>query len=285
MPVEHLDRDASPADIAAVIARDGCAVVDELADPAALEALRAEIEPFVDATPYGPDDFSGTQTRRTGGLIGRAPSSRAFVMHPTVTGTVDQVLGHATNWQLHLTQIIAIGPGGEAQAVHRDQWAFDFFPFPAGYEVQCNTIWAMTDFTEHNGATRVVVGSHTDEDRKQFTFDHTEPAEMRRGSVLFYTGALYHGGGPNRSDVVRWGLNITYNVAWLRQEENQYLSTPLEVARELDEDLLRVMGYARGAYALGYIDDLRDPIEAVLGSATAAAAGFGDDGPPAIPED
>ena len=87
------------------------------------------------------------------------------------------------------------------------------------------------------------MGSHTDEDRKQFSFDDTEPAEMREGSVLFYTGALYHGGGPNQSDEVRWGLNITYNVAWLRQEENQYLTIPREVAREFDEDLQRLVGY------------------------------------------
>jgi ectoine hydroxylase-related dioxygenase (phytanoyl-CoA dioxygenase family) len=86
---------------------------------------------------------------------------------------------------------------------------------------------------------------------------------MEAGSVLFYTGSLYHGGGANRSPALRLGLNVTYAVAWLRQEENQYLSVPLEVARELPESLLRLMGYARGAYALGYVDDLRDPIEVV----------------------
>jgi ectoine hydroxylase-related dioxygenase (phytanoyl-CoA dioxygenase family) len=86
---------------------------------------------------------------------------------------------------------------------------------------------------------------------------------MGRGSVLFYSGSVYHGGGANRSEETRLGLNITYNVAWLRQEENQYLSCPREVAETLPTDLLRLMGYDRGAYALGYIDDLRDPIEAV----------------------
>ncbi len=165
--------------------------------------------------------------------------------------------------QLHLTQVIAIGPGETAQAIHRDQWAFDFFPFPKGYEVQCNTLWAMTDFREANGATRVIPGSHRYDDRLKFTTEDTIPAEMEKGSVLFYTGSLYHGGGPNQSDAVRTGINITYDVAWLRQEENQYLSCPLEVARELDDDLLRLMGYSRGAYALGYVDDIRDPLSVV----------------------
>jgi ectoine hydroxylase-related dioxygenase (phytanoyl-CoA dioxygenase family) len=192
-----------------------------------------------------------------------------------VRGTVGAVLGHATSFQLHLTQVIAIGPGEPMQRIHRDQWAFDFFPFPRGYEVQCNTIWALTDFTAANGATRVLPGSHRLDDGLDFREEDTEPAEMPAGSVLFYTGSLYHGGGANRSADVRAGINITYAVSWLRQEENQYLSCPPEIARELPDDLLRLMGYARGAYALGYVDDLRDPLEALKGHAV-ASDGLGD---------
>ena len=121
----------------------------------------------------------------------------------------------------------------------------------------------MTDFTAENGATRVIPGSNRFDDKLRFTESDTEPAEMTKGSVLFYTGAIYHGGGANRSKEIRTGINITYNVSWLRQEENQYLSVPLEIARTLPVDLLRLMGYRLGAYALGYVDDTRDPIEVV----------------------
>jgi ectoine hydroxylase-related dioxygenase (phytanoyl-CoA dioxygenase family) len=127
------------------------------------------------------------------------------------------------------------------------------------------------------------VGSNLAEDRLSFGPDDTEPATMARGSALFYSGSVYHGGGANHSDATRIGLNITYNVAWLRQEENQYLSVPREVAETLPIDLLRLMGYDRGAYALGYIDDLRDPIEAVrpgIGS-----TGFGASTEPVGPHD
>jgi ectoine hydroxylase-related dioxygenase (phytanoyl-CoA dioxygenase family) len=109
----------------------------------------------------------------------------------------------------------------------------------------------------------VVPGSNKAEDATVYDASDTVPAEMERGSVLFYSGSVYHGGGENRTGATRIGVNITYNVAWLRQEENQYISVPKEVAETLPVELLRVMGYARGAYALGYIDDLRDPIEAV----------------------
>lgn len=263
MPIVHLTNDAGPDEVAAVVGRDGAVIVDAVAPEALLQRIEAELGPYLEATPTGPDDFSGDHTRRTGSLIARSPSCRELVMDPLALGTARTFLGHATNIQLHLTQAIAIGPGETPQPIHRDQWAFDFFPFPAGYEVQCNTIWALTDFTEENGATRVVVGSNLKEDRLAFGPDDTEPATMARGSALFYSGSVYHGGGANHSDAFRIGLNITYNVAWLRQEENQYLSVPREVAETLPTDLLRLMGYDRGAYALGYIDDLRDPIEAV----------------------
>ncbi|MBW2392773.1 MAG: phytanoyl-CoA dioxygenase family protein [Deltaproteobacteria bacterium] len=263
MPVEHLKSEDGPGRIAEILERDGCVVVDGIASPGELARFREEMKPFLEATPVGLDGFTGRFTRRTGALIARSEQARDWVQHPVVLGAVDKVLGHVTNYQLHLTQVIAIGPGEKAQDVHRDQWAFDFFPFPNGYEVQCNTIWALTDFTEENGATRVIPGSHRHDDKLRYTFEDTEPAEMEAGSVLFYTGSVYHGGGPNRSDAVRMGVNITYVVGFLRQEENQYLTVPREIAATLPKDLLRLMGYARGAYALGYIDDTRDPIAAV----------------------
>jgi len=274
MSVQHLPPDSPPERIAEVIAEDGCAIVDRLAAGEPMDRAEAELSPWIERTAPGRDDFAGPNTRRTGALVARSPAARELLTHPTALGAVGRVLGHATNFQVHLTQVIAIGPGESAQAVHRDQWAFDFFPFPKGYEVQCNTIWALTDFTEENGATRVVPGSHRYDDKLRLGLADTEPAEMERGSVLFYTGSLYHGGGANRSDAVRCGINLTYALAWLRQEENQYLSVPRELARDLPEPLLRLLGYARGAYALGYIDDLRDPIEALRPDL--AREGFGE---------
>jgi ectoine hydroxylase-related dioxygenase (phytanoyl-CoA dioxygenase family) len=274
MPIPRLPGNAAPDAVADALGREGCAVVERLVPQALLDRARAELKPFLDATPVGPDDFSGRNTRRTGGLIARSETCRDIVTNPLVLGTVKNVLKDATTFQLHLTQVIAVGPGAESQMIHRDQWAFDFFPFPTGYEVQCNTIWAMTDFTEENGATRLIPGSHRLEGRREFTQADTVPAEMPAGSVLFYTGSLYHGAGANRSNETRYGLNITYAVSWLRQEENQYLSVPADVARGLPDPLLRLMGYARGAYALGYVDDMRDPLDVLKGRAS--GVGLGD---------
>lgn len=265
MAIPRFAATANADDVATALRAEGCAVVERLVPTDLFDRARGELLPFLEATPFGPDTFTGRRTRRTGGLIARSATCRELVMHPLVLGTVGTVLQHATTFQLHLTQVIAIGPGEPGQPIHRDQWAFDFFPFPSGYEVQCNTIWAMTDFTAANGATRLVPGSNRLADRLEFTHEQCEAAEMPAGSVLFYTGALYHGGGANTSDTTRFGVNITYAVSWLRQEENQYLAVPADIARTLPEPLLRVMGYARGAYALGYVDDMRDPLDVLLG--------------------
>ena len=106
------------------------------------------------------------------------------------------------------------------------------------------------------------------------TVDETIAAEMPKGSVLLYLGSLYHGGGPNRSATARRGVNVGYTLSWLRQEENQYLACPPDVARELPEALVKLAGYQRGAYALGYYGDLRDPLEALHGDSDTAAPSF-----------
>jgi ectoine hydroxylase-related dioxygenase (phytanoyl-CoA dioxygenase family) len=122
-------------------------------------------------------------------------------------------------------------------------------------------MWALDDFTEENGATRVIPGSHRWADKLRPSGEQTVPAEMAKGSVLFYVGSLYHGGGANRTAVPRRGINVGYTLSWLRQEENQYLACPPDVARTLPVELAKLIGYRRGAYALGYVGDLQDPME------------------------
>ena len=263
MSIRHLAASAGADDIAAALAEDGAAIVDALAPASLMDRAAQEMQPYIAATAIGRDDFAGRRTRRTGGLIARSETCRELVMNPLVLSTAKKVLGHAATFQIHLTQAITIEPEAAAQPIHRDQWVFDFFKFPKGFEVQLNTIWAMTDFTAQNGATRVIPKSHLLDDGLKFEEKDTEPAEMAKGSALFYTGSVYHGGGANRSDTTRSGINLTYSLAWLRQEENQYLSVPLAVAQTLPVELLRLMGYSYGGYALGYVDDVRDPLKVV----------------------
>jgi ectoine hydroxylase-related dioxygenase (phytanoyl-CoA dioxygenase family) len=156
--------------------------------------------------------------------------------------------------QLNLTQTVYIGPGEGAQELHRDRFGWGEF-IPREIEPQFNAMWALTDFSAENGATRVVPGSHTWPWEREATPSEICQAEMPKGSVLLHSGSVIHSGGKNRTDETRMGLNITYSLGWIRQEENQYLSCPPTIAKNLPIDLQELLGYTRGNYALGYYSD------------------------------
>jgi ectoine hydroxylase-related dioxygenase (phytanoyl-CoA dioxygenase family) len=262
MELVHLPRTVASEELAACIKKSGYAIVDELAPPSMMDSVSVEMTGYVDQTLYGPDSFLGSKTKRTGALVARSKAARELVMNPLVLSTVGSVLQHASTFQLNLTEIISVYPGSPAQKIHLDELGWDAFPFPLEYEVNCNVLWALTDYTEDMGATRIVPGSHLS-NRKRYDVSDSIPAVMKRGSALFYTGKIYHAAGENRSHRIRQAVLIGYAVGWVRQEENQYLSTPLELAKTLPDDLLKLMGYQRACESLGYVRDEEDPMVAI----------------------
>lgn len=271
--------------MAEVLDRDGALILDRVLTPEAVAEMVAELSPYVAATPAGRDGFTGVRTTRTGALVARSPAVRDAVTDPRIARMCQHLLkANCERWQLHLTQLIRIMPGQGAQPIHRDRWAWG--AHLKGIEPQLNTIWALTDFTVENGATQVVPGSSAwPDDRKAEAHEITQ-AVMQAGSVLVYTGSVFHGGGANQSDQDRWGLNLTYALGWLRQEENQYLACPPEIARTLSPELQDLLGYALGGYALGYYTpplppgegpELVPPSFALRGEAEGAVFGSAQD--------
>lgn len=249
--LEHFAPDAPIDRIMAVLERDGALILDDLLTSEEADTVVAEIGPYVYATKPGRDAFGGFSTTRTGALVARSAAVRKLVLDGRIKALCDAVLlPNCQRYLLHLTQLIRIMPGQPAQPIHRDRWAWG--KHMKGVEPQLNTIWALTDFTEANGATQVVPGSIDWPDNRKAEPQEIGRATMKRGSVLIYTGTVFHSGGANDSDADRWGLNITYALGWLRQEENQYLSCPPEIARTLEPELQGLLGYAMGSYALGY---------------------------------
>ncbi len=246
-----LSADAGVDQILDIIQRDGAVILADRLDGPGVDRVIDEIQPYVDATNTGRDDFSGRLTTRTGALVARSQACRELILDDTVLTAARRFLEpYCARIQLHLGQIIRLKPGQKAQAIHRDRWAWG--TYLQDLEPQFNTIWALTDFTEENGATHVVPGSTDWPDDRRPTPAETARAVMKRGSVLLYTGSVFHGGGENRSRSDRVGANLTYTLGWLRQEENQYLSCPPEIARTLPKDLQDLLGYTVGSYALGY---------------------------------
>ena len=248
--LERLPQDTPIPKVMEVIARDGAVILEGLMTPGEVDGILEELLPFISVTHVGRETFSGFKTTRTGALAARSKKVRAAILDKRIRAICDEVLlPNCERYQINVNHVIRIKPGEVAQVMHKDRWSWAYLK---GMEPQLNTIWALSDFTKANGATHVVPGSQEWPDSRRPRGSDIAYAEMRRGSALVYTGSVFHCGGANTSEGDRIGMNLTYCLGWLRQEENQYFSCPPEVARTFEPELQALMGYATGGYGLGF---------------------------------
>jgi ectoine hydroxylase-related dioxygenase (phytanoyl-CoA dioxygenase family) len=219
-------------------------LVDELVD----ELARLEVE--LAATPAG-NSFEGEHTVRIYNLLARGRVFQSIPVHPAVLPIVEGVLDPGC--LISSLSSIAIDPGETAQPIHADD---QLIPLPKPHPaLVCNTMWALSDFTEANGATRLVPGSHLADDSPDYGHPYASiPAEMGRGSVLIWHGSLWHGGGANTTDQRRTGIAMNYCAGFIRQQENQQLGIPPEVAATFEPRLAELVGYGIYRGLMGHID-------------------------------
>lgn len=270
--IRHVPPGTGADDIAGILEADGCVIVDRLLPEATCDRIIEELAPWLERLGGGGGDWVGRRTRRLHGLVAKSETVRETLCHPLTLGVMDTVLGPWCDaFQLSACSTTSIGPGESAQELHRDDLMFPFV-HPSERVVYTTTFWALSEFTEANGATRVIPGSHRWDDDRTPRPEETVPAEMDKGSVLIFTCATYHGGGANvTADQWRDALFASYSVGWLKQEEQQFLVSPPEVARHYPERLQRLIGYQVHKPFLGWYD-LQDPIEVLRGYEELSAA-------------
>jgi ectoine hydroxylase-related dioxygenase (phytanoyl-CoA dioxygenase family) len=236
-------------DVVLGLEEHGYAVVENLLSEPDLEAAGADMRRVLAATPGGRNPFEGANTKRVYALFAKTRAFDGPATHPLVLGVLDRVLGHC---QLSAPTGIEIGPGEVPQILHHDD---AIYPLPRPHdEVVLNTMWALDDFTEANGATRIVPGSHRWVQDQPDEHTPTVAAEMSAGSVLFYLGSVWHGGGANTTDRARLGVILEYVASWLRPQENHFLAVPPSVVAELPEVLQELLGYNIRPPFMGYVD-------------------------------
>lgn len=241
---------AAARQVLADLDRDGYSVVEGLLPAGEAAAIREELLSILDRTPTGRNDFEGFATRRIYALFAKTRAFDRLAVHPLLLAVLDATLG--PSYQLSAPTGIQIGPGEKPQFLHTDD---GIYPLPRPHpEVVLNTMWALDDFTEANGATRVVPGSHRWADRMPVDPDETVTVTMPAGSVLFLRGSLWHGGGANRTERPRLGVLLEYAAGWLRQQETHLLAVPPEIARTLDPRLQELLGYNIHPPFVGYVD-------------------------------
>ncbi len=240
---------ATVADVLADLDTDGYSIVPGIFDRAEAERIRAELTAIAEDVPCGRNAFEGFHTRRIYALFRKTRLLDGAATHPLVLGVLDEVLRH---YQLSAPTGILIGPGEPAQVLHHDDAVY---PLPRPHDqVVVTCMWPFDDFTEVNGATRLVPGSHRWVERSPDDSTAVTIAEMPAGSVMFYVGTLWHGGGANRSDRPRLGVVLEYVASWLRPQENHILGVPPEIVRQLPQRLQELLGYNVYPPFLGYVD-------------------------------
>ena len=256
--VKHVSIDTPIEEILQILEDDAGLIIHNFLDEDGLERIKSDLKPYLNVTKNGQDEFTGYKTKRVGALMARSKTCQDLALNTFINQMADSFLGpHCESYQLHFTSAIQIGPGESSQILHRDRGVWGGY-IPRKIETQFSTVWAINDFTKENGATQVVPGSHKWHKDRQPLPEEIAYAEMQAGSVFIYTGSVLHGGGTNNTDEPRLGVFLHYAPSWLRQEENQYLSCPPEVAKDFSPELRSLIGYSKGGYVLGFFTDPED---------------------------
>ena len=240
-------------DLLGQIADQGFAIVQNLLPAETVRAIRADVEHRF-RHPGGRNNFEGFATRRLYAVMEKTLVCNPLVEHPLVLALLDRIL--AANYLLSQLQVIDIQPGEAAQPLHCDDGFYPVArPRPSWGAA---TIFAIDDFTADNGATVVIPGSHTWGDRMPTIDDRRRAisAVMPAGSMLFFLGTLWHGGGANQSDGARMCVTAQYCQPWCRQQENFALSVSRQRVKQCSPHIRRMLGYSIHKPFMGFVDGM-----------------------------
>lgn len=238
---------------------DGYCVIEDAISAALVAELRAALDQIEveQGLEYARTSFEGYQTLRIYNLLARHPAFEKIPIYKNTLPIAKSILGE----QLLLSSLSAIilGSGQAAQPIHSDT---QMIPLPRPHPpIALNCMWALSDFTEENGATRIVPGSHKYDHAPDYDGHHDSiAAQMPAGSVMFFDGSVWHGGGANQTDERRYGIANYYCAGWVRPQENQQLGISQSKMKSFPRELQELCAYSVYQGIYGHVDN-RDPIE------------------------
>jgi len=228
-----------------------CLIADSLTK-SEIAQMRLRVHEQMDAEePLNAALPSPTGRRNTSNLLNKGKIFQTTLTNDLVNATVEHLLGE--DFLLSAISCIQSIPGSLPQGLHFDQARMGLhLPTP----LVANSVFMLDDFTEANGATRVVPGSHSwsaEEIERNFTPSQsalsenstiTIAAEAPAGTCLVFEGRLLHGTGKNVTrDQTRAGVFAYYCRPWVRQLENPYLSISDDVMASFPLEIRLRLGY------------------------------------------
>lgn len=234
--------------------RDGYLIKRDVLSEKERAALLDALAPFERAKPMGRNVFEGERSQRVYSLVAKGAAFVSLIDHPFALELLDACLD--PHFLLSTSQSIRLHPGETPQPWHTDD-SFYPLPRPLTKRLALSFIWALEDFTEENGATELLPGSHRWNIR--YPEDGAGPtvrAVMPAGSVLVFEGALWHRGGENGSQSTRLCVSTQYCQPWLRPQESQLLIAPPELARACSHRVRSMLGYNIHPPFIGQVDGM-----------------------------
>ena len=195
---------------------EGCVIIERLASRDLLERSDVDLASALERVGTNNTEFAGRNTKRLNGVLSLVPATQELALHPTIIAMVERMLlPYCVRYQLNYDGIMHLMPGETAQDLHRDGLIYPFRHPAPPYTIAC--MWAQSEFTRENGGTCLVPGSHLWEQEREPRAREVVQAVMRAGSVVIYTGGVYHGAGANRSNTsppvrVTYWSNVTDTV-------------------------------------------------------------------------
>ncbi|HYB99326.1 MAG TPA: phytanoyl-CoA dioxygenase family protein [Candidatus Limnocylindrales bacterium] len=246
------------------ISDHGYVVLPEVLSAGEIAQIRRQLAPHLSDDDIGRNNFEGHLTQRVYSLVGVGPALEALAEHAAIMALCEALL--EPNFLLTASQAIRILPGETSQPLHTDD-AFYRIARPRK-AISVSTIWAIDAFTEENGGTQIIPGSHRWSDEEvgdllaRIDFQtrtggkpvepelpeavqrQLMPVTMPPGSVVVFLGTLVHRGGANRSREPRLALSNQYCEPWARPQENYFLSISPQRARAMSERVQSLLGYS-----------------------------------------
>jgi ectoine hydroxylase-related dioxygenase (phytanoyl-CoA dioxygenase family) len=230
-----------------------CIVADALA-PAQLAALRQRLaDQAAGEAARGIASHDSKDNQRVWMLVNKGRMFRDLIVSPFIT----EVMTHLLDEGFLLSSLTAniARPGGVAMGLHTDQGHFGWTPRP----MVANIAWMLDAFTDANGGTRVIPGSHLRPRQPDDTPEMTVAAEGPAGAALVFDGRTIHGTGANRTETSERHAVLSYCCRpYVRQQENFFLGLAPELVRTEREDFLARLGY-RPHGGLGRTEKPRQP--------------------------
>lgn len=228
--------------------RDGYVIINDLISREQCREIKNQCLPLMMHT--GRNKFEGQKTQRLYNVLSKTRCTDSLAEHPRILGLMDLLF--RPNYLLSQSQVINILPDEKQQASHYDD-AFYQIPRPRP-PLGAASIWAIDDFTEDNGATVVYPQSHHWDGSRRPDSEQAVKAVMPAGSVIFFLGTTWHGGGENQSDLPRLAMTHQYCEAFMRQQENYLLELDKGTARSLSPVMQALVGYSIYPPFMGMVD-------------------------------